>query len=692
MDEFRESRRQEIERPTRFALFVGRASELARLGEMVADVPATLIIGVPGVGKTALAQAFATRWAGAVIRQRASDAPLGSLLDDVRHQLAGDLIEDVASDHDRVADLAARLAAARGLWLLDDFHRLADGDQAQLLDAFAQTAGPARLVATSRQAPVPRAGLADHAQLRIDPLDEAAGRELWAALDELYGPSERFDVAWRRSHGLPILLRQAHAGGFDQADPIAAAVHALSPDERALAGALALSELPLPAAALVQMRDPGSGRSALRRLVSRLVVDIDGADHCTLHDLFAASMRDALDDDERRTLHLSLAQALLGIDLDLAIRARNLCAHLVAAGHEDDAAAWLLAHASELVHRGAAAELLRAIESIAPERRPPALRIERARALVRVLDLSRALNELRQLATSGAVVDRADEVQIALAQVALLTGDARLARDTLLPLLARDDVPIRQRVRAVATLALASTHLGLGDEGRRALTAVERSLTDEEPAEVLAAYRAFSFWIEERDEEAMAALRDAGSGDRDDPPSYRAALTPGISGVILARQGRIEEAERSLTRGQRVLSRRADPLFQLELAVARALYLYEAGERVEAVRRLTRLHEAYVRSGYYLGTLFVGSWLGRALLLVGRRAEGLDRLARVEEAARARGLEGLVAIVTRSRAVDPLAQLVRAGASLPPARRDRAVRARAHKAVQAAASGDLGRA
>lgn len=693
MDEERESRREETDRPRRFALFVGRASELVRLGEMVADVPATIVIGVPGVGKSALAQAFAARWRGAVVRQRVSDAPLAALLDDVRRQLAGDVIDDVASDHARVADIAVRLAVARGLWLLDDFHRLADADQATLLDAFAQTAGAARLVATSRQAPLPRVGLVDHAQLRLDPLDESAGRELWTALDELYGASQRFDVAWRRSHGLPILLRQAHAGGFDQADPIEAAVHALSPDERALAGALALSEMPLPAVALVEMMcNHERARTALRSLVSRLVVDIDGADGCTLHDLFAASVCAALDDSERRALHLSLAGALMRLDLDPAIRARNLCAHLIAAGHENDAAAWLVLHASDLVHRGAAGELLRAIESLPPERRPPALRIERARALVRVLDFSRALGELRQLALSGADIEHSDEVQISLAQVALFTGDARLTHGTLLPLLTRDNLPIRQRLRAAVTLAVASTHLGLGDEGRRALAAVERSLTAGEPAEVLAAYRAFTFWIEERDDEAMEALRHAGDPTRDDVHSYRAAMTPGIFGVILARQGRIEEAERALTHGQRILGRRADPLFQLELAFGHALYLYEAGERIEAVRRMTRIHEAYVRSGYYLGTLFVGSWLARALLLLGRRAEGLDRLAHIEEAARARGLEGICAVVERARAVDPLVQLAQPSPPLPRSRKSLQVRAHALEALRAAAAGDVARA
>ncbi|HEY2742975.1 MAG TPA: AAA family ATPase, partial [Polyangia bacterium] len=300
---------RETERPTTFAVFVGREVELARLGEMVAEVPATVVVGVPGVGKSALAEAFAARWSGSVVRQRVSGAPAALLIDDMRRQLARDsVVDELDGDDARAADLARRLAAVDGLWLLDDFHRLPAADQSRILDAFTAAAGPARLVATSRQVPPPRAGLGDHAQLRLEPLAEPGGRELWSALDELYGVSDRFDVAWQRSHGLPILLRQAHAGGFDQDDPIAGAVRALDDDERWLAGALALAEVALPAESLLALRP--AARAALRRLVSRFVVDIDGAGGCTLHDLFAASVGAALDGDERRTLHVVVAHAL----------------------------------------------------------------------------------------------------------------------------------------------------------------------------------------------------------------------------------------------------------------------------------------------------------------------------------------------------------------------------------------------
>jgi hypothetical protein len=685
-----EQERAHADRPTSFAVFVGRAPELARLTAMVAEVPATIVVGVPGVGKSALAHAFAARWPGTVVRQRVTGAPPSALLDDVRRQLSPEVVDDLASDEERAADIARRLTASDGLWLLDDFHRLADDDQARLLDAFAAAAaGKARLVATSRQAPLPRAGVGDHAQLRLEPLDEPSGRTLWLALDELYGAADGFDVAWRRSHGLPILLRQAHAGGFDQEDPIEGAVRALDEDERWLAGALALSEVPLPAESLLDVRP--AARSALRRLVSRFVVDIDGAGQCTLHDLFAASVRSALNDDERRTLHVVVARALAKLPLDPAIRVRNVCAHLVAAGRAGEAADWLVQQAGELVRRGAAAELLRAIDAVAPDRRPLPLRVERARALLRVLDFGGALAEFRALAASGQGAP--EELTISLAQVALLTGDARLAYDTLAEIIARPAAGLRRRARAAVTLAVASSYLGEGDAGRRCLAALEPQLADPDQAAVLAAYRAFTLWIEERDDDASDAVRMMTLPPAvAEPTSYRAAAIPAIFGAIAARQGRLEEADRSLVRSQKVLSRRSDPLFQLELGFGRALYHHEAGERIDAVKRLTTIHDSYARSGYLLGTLFVGGWLARTLLVLGRRVEALDRLARIEETARARGLVGIVDAAARTRRYDPLRQLVEPLPLPAPTRRGLYIRARMLAALSAAAAGETLRA
>ena len=347
--------------------------------------------------------------------------------------------------------------------------------------------------------------------------------------------------------------------------------------------------------------------------------------------------------------------------------------------------------ASELIRRGAAAELLRAIDGVPPDRRPLPLRAERARALLHVLDFGRALAEFRALAGSDQAAP--DDLKISLAQVALLTGEARLARDTLDAIIRRGDVPLRRRARASVTLAVACSYLGEGDRGRRILGALEPELADPDQASVLAAYRAFTLWIEERDDEAGDAVRMMTLPPAvAEPTTYRAAVVPAIFAAIAARQGRLEEADRSLTRCHKVLSRRADPLFQLELGLGRALYHHEAGDRLDALKRLGAVDDSFARSGYLLGTLFVGVWLARALLVVGRRTEALDRLARLEESAGARGLAGLVDGCARTRRHDPVRQLVEPLPLPVPTRRGLYVRARLLAAVQAAAAGDAARA
>ncbi|HEY2747719.1 MAG TPA: hypothetical protein VGL86_24020, partial [Polyangia bacterium] len=379
------------------------------------------------------------------------------------------------------------------------------------------------------------------------------------------------------------------------------------------------------------------------------------------------------------------------LPLDPAIRVRNVCAHLSAAGRNAEAADWLVQQAGELVRRGAATELLRAIDVVAPDHRPLPLRVERARALLRVLDFPRALAELRALAAAGNGVP--DDLAISMAQVALLTGDARLARDTLEPIVRRRDAGLRRRARAAVTLAVACTYLGDGDAGRRQLGALERELDDPDQSSVLAAYRAFTLWVEERDEEAGEAARLMTLPPAAvEPSSYRAAAIPAIFGVIAARAGRLDDADRLLAQSQRVLARRTDPLFQLELGFGRALYQHEAGDRLATLARLSAIDDSFARSGYLLGTLYVGGWVARALFVLGRRAEALDRLARIDEAARARGLVGLVDGNARTRRYDPLRQLVEPLPPPAPTRRGLSLRARLCAAIAAAAAGDASRA
>src|SRR5579883_2167135 len=102
------------------ATFVGRSSELLRLEEGLSRVPVAAICGAAGVGKSALAAAFAARWKGPCALVRATtDSTLAGLVDDARRQLADGPVAQATDDDERLAELADRLEKDGGLWILD---------------------------------------------------------------------------------------------------------------------------------------------------------------------------------------------------------------------------------------------------------------------------------------------------------------------------------------------------------------------------------------------------------------------------------------------------------------------------------------------------------------------------------------------------------------------------------------------
>src|SRR5258705_3677256 len=69
-------------------VLVGRARELARLARGLADVPVALILGLPGVGKSALASAHAATWAGpAIVLPLAAGASISHIAEAIHRRL-----------------------------------------------------------------------------------------------------------------------------------------------------------------------------------------------------------------------------------------------------------------------------------------------------------------------------------------------------------------------------------------------------------------------------------------------------------------------------------------------------------------------------------------------------------------------------------------------------------------------------
>src|SRR5215207_8133193 len=90
--------------------FVGRDSELERLERALQTVTLALIVGVPGVGKSALLAAAAGKTGRPVVEHVVRPgASLADVVDDLRRKLAKGRVRQMLSDEDRVSDLIDRL-------------------------------------------------------------------------------------------------------------------------------------------------------------------------------------------------------------------------------------------------------------------------------------------------------------------------------------------------------------------------------------------------------------------------------------------------------------------------------------------------------------------------------------------------------------------------------------------------------
>ncbi|HEY0191826.1 MAG TPA: AAA family ATPase, partial [Kofleriaceae bacterium] len=222
---------------------VGRSGDLARLRARLERHRLAVVAGMPGVGKSTLALAYAEAWAEAgtgpvcwIAVARASS--IAALAGEVSRQLEVAHYDQDADDDPRLAELMARIDRERALVVLDDLHALADAPRARLLAAARRGLGRGRWIATSRER--------CDAALVLAPLDRAAAAELCAGLVALFGPGLAFERAWGVSRGNPFLLRQAHIGAVGDLNPLDDAYAGLDGDTRVLALALALASAPLP--------------------------------------------------------------------------------------------------------------------------------------------------------------------------------------------------------------------------------------------------------------------------------------------------------------------------------------------------------------------------------------------------------------------------------------------------------------
>ncbi|HTE56426.1 MAG TPA: winged helix-turn-helix domain-containing protein [Kofleriaceae bacterium] len=674
---------------------MGREAELDRLVEASSRVPVVLICGVAGVGKSTLASAFAATWPGPVVSSALAGETLAELVDDVRRMLGPPAV-DIGSVAERLRGLAARLDEAAGLWLIDDLHRLAPADRRLGFRVLGQSLRRGRVLITSRERVGVDAGGPDHAELRLGGLADADARRLWLLLDGLYGPAGGFEVAMARSGGNPFLLRRGHAGNLSDEDPLGDSVAGLSPAERRVAGALALSENRLPFELIARLLGADDAREVVRRLVDRMMIEIHPDGALSMHDLVRDAMLRSLEADERAALHGDLALLLPDSSLDPARRARSVCRHLCALDRHEEAARYLIERGSELDKFGAAGELLRGLAAIPKERRSPEASAALARASARAFDLARAYAEHERLL--GAGVGPQVELALVHALLALLTGRPAVADASLDRIAQAGELAPAMQIRALTTRAMVRAYSGEpGEAAASLLGAIPRATGPATEAPVWL-YLAFVLTTEERDTEAYEAIRRALVLRGENALSYRSSvLASTVLAAIAGALGHFDEAEAALDEARQLMAGDEDVLLTTYVRYTRAALLAERGDWVEALEALRALVDLFRQGGHLVGELSGAALRGRILLVMGRRSEALGLLDECRAAASQRGLPGIERAVERALACDP-ARLLGGAAELKPGvaaaggRAGTRVWHRLAGAIRLAAAGEIRRA
>lgn len=649
--------------PSTPAVFVGRERELARLEARLCApagrVSVGVIDGVPGVGKSALAFAFAALHAERrpeaphVLYASVRSLPVEAFVDELRRLASPRPLQESLDVSERIRDLAARLDEARGVLVVDDLHELPAADRDRWVGLLAAHVRVSTVVATSRERCKPHGG-GDYVEAHLGGLDEAAQAELWARLDDLYGPAQGLEAARARAAGNPFLLRRAHAGDLGVADdPARTAIADLGEDALRIARLLAHHSERIAFSSLVQVIPKERARAAADLLSRRLIIDVDGAATLGLHDLFREPLVEGTSPEASRALHGMLATIALAAPAPEATRlsrwARGAVRHLVAADRHEEACALLVDRAAEMVKVGATRDLLQLLESIPEPKRTSPAQLTRARCLVRMVRVPEALAELRRLSVDPAA-PRA-ETHFSLASTTFMAGNVEEALEGYRALLADPSLPRPLRDSVVMAFAWSTSTAGLAQEGRALLEAAQRTAASADDAALFAFYRAVSHWSDESDEACERALSDAGALDPHAAPPFAVGnLVPPMLAVMLARLGRHQEAKayRALAIDQEAATGE-DLQGKLQSLRLAATFDLEMGDPAGATPRLVEVARAYERGGNIVSALVCRQWLGRSLLAEGKSEEAVVVLDDVANRAQALGLVGIASNVARLR-------------------------------------------
>ncbi len=613
-------------RPT--PIIVGRDRELRRICAAHIDVPVALIYGVVGVGKSTLALAYASRWAGPVAYVKVrGELTIAGLAEAVDRALSVVRSDAPADDGERLREMWVVIERFGCLAVIDDLHLLPPAAQHLVLDTGAQALRHARMVAVSRELVPVSPGRTDRLQLRLEALDRSSARILWNRLIELYGPGHDFEPAWNRSRGNPFLLRQAHMATQHEQHPLVPFVRALRPDERRLANVFAVARRPLPRAVVSRLPLPEVVQ-ALRTLLTRLIVDVTPDAEYQMHDLWREVITDDLGRDALQAAAADLVVALAGAPLDTLATVHETAWHLRCLGRHAEVGALLVAHGAELVRQGASADLLRELDELPPDALTADLRILRARTLARGTQIRRAYRELCGLTEVG---HHAPQIWFCLASSATLAGELDHAHQVLEEL--ADRAALDPGLRQIARLRLAWNFANRGAlaDARRLLD--ELDATELQPPSRTLPLRLFLLALEGQPARAADLATDWLRWLRGHPVElWSWQLGPVLCAMMLAAAGRFEDAEEVADRMERSLARfRPAPADSMELGWIRMTIQYERGERAAALAYFSGVQRVLDRDGHLAGAVWARAVTCRLLFLLGRRAEALAALTEVRD-------------------------------------------------------------
>jgi len=636
-------------------MLAGRRSELDRLSEGLVSFPVALVYGVAGIGKTALAVATVKRGARAVVYTMARDVHLSVLLDQARRSFPGRSVVELDGVHARLLDLLARLDAHKAVWLLDDLHMLALDERKLLVETACERLERGRLLATSRERVPLGVHVGDHVEILLEPIPRQAAQRLWSAMDKLHGTVEGFEAAFALSRGNPLVLRSAHAGQAPPllgTDPLGSCLDALSEEEFQLAQALAVAMIRLPVEVLVDALSGLDVAEALSSLHRRLVAEVDGGGRWGAHDLFREAILARGSQDALCEVHVRLAGALCRYDLgDPVLRAHAVVHHYHAARAPHQAALFLAGQAPVLVRSGAAGELVAMVDSLPGEARTPELDVARGWCLMRVGEVREALQVLRRYGSAPISVEH----RLALAQAEAMVGRPVLAEQLLLEL--PTDIPSpRLALRAERVWAALRVVQGRTAEARGRLEAVEHLAASPMDRARLAMLRALSYWMEGRYADAQGPVHQANRifEEAEIPPGSRRTYI--TSAPILANLGLFDEAE-DVLRAAGLDVAMPEDVVPFGLQVEHAIVVAERGDRLRALRLLGDALHVLLSQGQVLAAWWAGLQLGRTLLMLGRRSEGMDVLGKVLRETEEAGAMGLHRAAWLETALDPLSLL-----------------------------------